>query len=667
MASFGVNLKIKTKLIISAVAFLLPLGIMLAIIISSSLAEIHKGRREIRGIQTLRPAVSILQVLPLYVRYAADNVDGNIDAIKRYSEEFLFDFIDKYNRNFYNEPILVSTNTLIEYWNHLAETKIRDTVLMSYKQYIYDLCKMITYIGEISGLVTDTDLELSYLVMTAIDELPQAQQRIVSIENLIRTISDGAFTLRRREELIREHMLLVYSDNTRIQNRVHSALALRERNTEVSETFENLLKTCYERIAVFSNAVEAIIENPVMDEKTLSMLSDAAGQTNNAAYNLQNASLSRMEILITSRISTYRQRLALSLFAAVIVTILAFSFITATVYSVYKTTNTMGFVFRRLDENDLSVKVEIHSQDELGEFMAALGSFLDKLKTAFRSFSRNAVMVSTAVHELSTSAVEISSTANQQSASVAQMVSTLEKNKNLATESALKTVEVAQLADLTQELSRRGANLRDANENMMLDIRNQNTKIISIIKNLADILSRIGESIQLIDTIADHTKLIAFNAALEAASSGEAGARFTVVAGEIRRFADNVAEYVSEIKEKIFELQIASNILISEADSGSKAITEGYNRMVEQKEVFDGIVNVSQQVASHSQQISSLSKQQEFASAQVFSALKEISSGIHQFVSATDMTTKAVEKLNKMSVELKETLIKYNTTNTEHV
>jgi methyl-accepting chemotaxis protein len=202
---------------------------------------------------------------------------------------------------------------------------------------------------------------------------------------------------------------------------------------------------------------------------------------------------------------------------------------------------------------------------------------------------------------------------------------------------------------------------------MMADIRSKNAKIVEEIKNLIDILSSIDESVQLIDAIADQTKLIAFNAALEASSSGEAGSRFAVVAGEIRRFADNVVESVNEIKEKIAELQNASGTLISEANNGSRAIDSGYNRMIEQKEVFENIVDVSQNVAIRSQQISNLSKQQELAIEQIFTALKEISTGVNQFVTATASTSITADKLNSMSIELKESLAKYQTGNRGNV
>jgi len=212
-------------------------------------------------------------------------------------------------------------------------------------------------------------------------------------------------------------------------------------------------------------------------------------------------------------------------------------------------------------------------------------------------------------------------------------------------------------------LSSKGAELREANQNMMEDIRKQNQKIISEIRNLSDMIIRISEAIRIIDSIADQTKLIAFNASLEASSSGEAGARFSVVASEIRRFADNVVDSTKEIKQKIEEVQRASQILIAEANSGSRQIEIGYERMSEQKIVFENIVDNSQNVATRSQQISNLSKQQELASSQIFTALKEISAGVKQFVIATSSTSKIADSLNVMSVDLKGKVEKYRTSN----
>jgi methyl-accepting chemotaxis protein len=540
-------------------------------------------------------------------------------------------------------------------------------VLWGYKKFMSDLYQMIVYIGDISGLGTDSELENAYLVAAAVHELPQAQERVVEISNLLRTLANDVFTEEQKTELERNLVLLVHSDNSRIQNRFDRSEIIRKKNKEAEGLFGTLLKNCYDTIEYFANTVEYVMDSPVIEQQAIGILNEAARRVYNAIFHLQEASLDRLETLITGRIKTNQRHFIWSLVLAIIATVAAFTIIFITALNIRKSTHSVNSVFRRLENNDLSVNVEVFSRDELGALMLALGGFLEKLKTAFASFNQNASLVSTAVYDLSASAKEITTTANEQSASVAEIVSTMENTKNLSAQVASKTVEVAQLAAQTQELSQRGAELRDDNENMMADIRNKNAKIVEEIKNLTDILSSIDESVQLIDAIADQTKLIAFNAALEASSSGEAGLRFAVVASEIRRFADNVAESVAEIKEKIADLQGASGTLISEANNGSRAIDSGYNRMVEQKEVFENIVDVSQNVAIRSQQITNLSKQQELASEQVFTALKEISAGVRQFVTAIASTSATADKLNVMSVELKETLVKYQAGNRGNV
>jgi methyl-accepting chemotaxis protein len=351
----------------------------------------------------------------------------------------------------------------------------------------------------------------------------------------------------------------------------------------------------------------------------------------------------------------------LSLCFVGIAVLLAFAIVLACVLDIFRSMRSLKKLFAGLENNDLSMELTVQSRDEFGELMNAFNRFLSRLRTVFVSFNHDASLVAISVYDLSASAKEITTTANEQSASVSEIVSTMENSKNLSEQMAAKTAEVADLAKQTQELSRKGVELRDANQEMMEGIRIQNGKIIAEIRNLTDMILRINEAIGIIDSIADQTKLIAFNASLEASSSGEVGARFSVVAGEIRRFANNVVDSTSEIKQKIEEVQVASKSLIAEANNGFKQIDQGYGRMVEQKVVFENIVKNSQNVATRSQQISNLSKQQEYASTQILATLKEISAGVKQFVTATASTSKIADNLNVMSTGLQDMVGKYQT------
>ncbi|MHB9290956.1 putative methyl-accepting chemotaxis protein [Hollandina sp. SP2] len=329
--------------------------------------------------------------------------------------------------------------------------------------------------------------------------------------------------------------------------------------------------------------------------------------------------------------------------------------------SISKPMNHMVAILGDIREGDMTKHLDIHSKDEIGEMTTSFNTTLDKIRELIMGIKEKALSLSDMGEDMATSAKEITTTANEQSASVSEIVSTMEGSKNLSEQMAAKTEEVAHLAIETQGLSQKGVELRDANEQMMEGIQNQNSKIIHEIKNLVDMIKHINDAIRIIDGIADQTKLIAFNASLEASSSGESGARFSVVASEIRRFADNVVDSTRGIKLKIEEVQTASQSLITEAFNGSQKIEQGYEHMSAQKAVFEAIVATAQNVATRSQQISNLSKQQEYASAQIFEALKEISAGVQQFVAATASTSKIADTLNAMSTGLQKAIEKYRT------
>ncbi|MBM3325958.1 MAG: hypothetical protein FJY65_03095 [Calditrichaeota bacterium] len=90
------------------------------------------------------------------------------------------------------------------------------------------------------------------------------------------------------------------------------------------------------------------------------------------------------------------------------------------------------------------------------------------------------------------------------------------------------------------------------------------------IKDLRRRTVQVGEVMEFIEQIADQTKLIAFNASIEAAGAGEMGRRFEVVAREIRRLAENVGESAGQIRSRITDIQKAGELLASTAAQESE-------------------------------------------------------------------------------------------------
>ena len=690
---FFSRLKISVKILISSAVFLIPIGVMLFFIGVNTTETIQKSVDAHDGISSLMPAVTVMQNLPEYFNVYLGLQQGD----SRHLDEQISGALRSLDKGMAVYKTWDISAGFLARWEALKKTEKDDEEL--YQKYLdlaYSIKDAIDLIGEGSSLILVSDINTYYFVASAISSIPEAALRLFTLENIVRqnyynaesliekynsdlaAAQTGGRRLANRPfegspaempltmfamtdlQQMRNIQLFLASDRERISTSLEAAMEENSKRTNFEELENrlgrygdtlNTLTALYGRMYGFNNAIPC----------TAQEFNEAVIFLNDDLCRLWSETFSFLEMQIQRNIAAARGQMILYLAIVFVSLGIAFAFVVFITLDINKSVKSLKKLFKGLNENDLTMSLKIDSGDEFGELMKAFNGFLFILRSTFGSFKQSTQLVADSVFDLSSSSREITTTANEQSASVSEIVSTMEGSKNLSEQIAHKTTEVANLAMETQELSSKGADLREASQIMMEDIRNQNQKIISEIRNLSDMIIRISEAIRIIDSIADQTKLIAFNASLEASSSGEAGARFSVVASEIRRFADNVAESTKEIKQKIEEVQGASQTLIAEANSGSRQIETGYERMSEQKTVFEHIVENSQNVATRSQQISNLSKQQELATSQIFSALKEISAGVKQFVIATSSTSKIADSLNGMSEDLKGKVEKYRT------
>ena len=151
------------------------------------------------------------------------------------------------------------------------------------------------------------------------------------------------------------------------------------------------------------------------------------------------------------------------------------------------------------------------------------------------------------------------------------------------------------------------------------------------IKVLTEKVSGISDIARIINGIADQTNIIAFNAELEASTSGEAGKNFHVVATEIRRLSDNIIDSIMEIREIITDIQKASETLIQDSEKGTAQIDSGCESARSLENEFESIMQSSITTADSSKQILNNVEQLTGASEQIFITLQDIAKGIESF------------------------------------
>ena len=135
----------------------------------------------------------------------------------------------------------------------------------------------------------------------------------------------------------------------------------------------------------------------------------------------------------------------------------------------------------------------------------------------------------------------------QQSERITDITSTLEELSVSSSQVAQNSGSVLQIAETNLEESEKGMDIiKSIQQNMDKITRESNQSVESVIQ-LGKKSKEVGKVMEIINHIADQTKLIAFNAAIEASAAGDEGKRFGVVAVEIRRLADSVMDSTAEM------------------------------------------------------------------------------------------------------------------------
>lgn len=311
-------------------------------------------------------------------------------------------------------------------------------------------------------------------------------------------------------------------------------------------------------------------------------------------------------------------------------------------------------------QGDLMRRIDVVSSDELGELAWYFNVFLENLRLQTLQIKESSETLMGSVHDLSVSSQEVASTANHQASAVKEVVSTMEDSDKLSKSIARRIGEVAEIAERTRKNIENGFSITRSNLEKMEEIRNANRGVIKGIKALGSQLRSIWEIVEIINSVADQTKIIAFNAELEASAAGEAGNNFEIVANEIRRLANNTMTSTRKIKTTIVEIQNASDELIAVSESGTKKIAQGWQLSKDLDAVFQEILNSSEYSADSAHKISESINQQAEAFGQILLTLRQISDGVDSFVMSTESTNQASETLRNMANDLKGIVDRYS-------
>ncbi len=304
---------------------------------------------------------------------------------------------------------------------------------------------------------------------------------------------------------------------------------------------------------------------------------------------------------------------------------------------------------RKLAEQsgDLSQKIEVKSKDELGTLAEHFNTFIDSLKGQMVEIQKTAEVLNDAVFDLSALAGEIDATAGAQATATHQIVATMEESGRVSREITERVEGVAAMAAGTTENVDSGVSLTRGNSDKMDEIKTANEDVTGGIRELGERIGGIWEIVKVINAITEQTKMISFNAQLEATAAGDMGKNFKIVANEIRRLADNTTTSTRKIESQIHEIQSASDDLIAVSSDSTEKITAGWKLSGELETIFTDISKSSEMTSDSAERIADSVRQQAGAFEEILSGMKQISSGVDSFVESTKTVGKTAGKLKR--------------------
>ncbi len=327
---------------------------------------------------------------------------------------------------------------------------------------------------------------------------------------------------------------------------------------------------------------------------------------------------------------------------------------------------------------DLTKRIEVHGQDEIGQLAADFNSFTGTLASLVLEVKETS-------EKLGDLGQDLSSTISETSAAAVQIAANVNSVKNLtisqsagATESAATTERIVEgLTTLRSSIDAQASSLGDSSssiEQMVANIRAVTgnvermgteygalvqaagegrsvlDRMTTEVRQIAERSERLQNANALIASIAAQTNLLAMNAAIEAAHAGDAGRGFAVVADEIRKLAENSSRQSKAIATDVREIRGAIDAVVSSSSTATNS--------------FSGVIDKIDELNVLEEAIMAAMKEQSAGSTQILDALNlinevtgQVTQGAAEMSEGSRMVLEEIQRLQDASVQIEQSMV----------
>ncbi|MDR1936604.1 MAG: methyl-accepting chemotaxis protein [Candidatus Accumulibacter sp.] len=296
-------------------------------------------------------------------------------------------------------------------------------------------------------------------------------------------------------------------------------------------------------------------------------------------------------------------------------------------------------------ENDLSHRVNLHSEDEMGQLATSFDALIGRIHDALSTASNDAGEVQSTASAVAAAASQVAESSGKQAGATSATAAAVEQMTVSISNVSSNAEEAQSLAHKAGENSMQGGGIIREAVSEMGEIASTVSDASRVIHDLGEETMEISNVVQVIREVADQTNLLALNAAIEAARAGEQGRGFAVVADEVRKLAERTAQSTGNISAIIAKIQASANDAVAEMEKVVQRVDSGRTLAESAGERMTSIQEESSRVSSAVTEISNNLKEQSNAS-------QDIAKHVESIAQMTDENNVAAGEVSSNALRL---------------